>query len=99
MKSAQSRGDKLSLAGLVLIAALFWYSYEFGDKAGLWASGVAVVTLAFVAIPQIFVARRKRRISATRGLNCQHCGYVPHQTEISGVISTRECLRCEKPLG
>ena len=99
LKSAQTRGDKLSLAGLALIAALIWYNHEPGDSVTLWAGGVATVALAFLIIPQIFVARRKRDISAARGLNCQHCGYVPHHTEISEVVSTRQCLRCEKPLG
>lgn len=99
LKSAQTRGDKLSLAGLGLIAALLWYYREIGDNVALWAGGVATVALACVAIPQIFAARRKRDISAARGLNCQHCGYVPHNTEISEVVSTRKCLRCEKSLG
>lgn len=99
LKSAQQRGDKLSLVGLALVAALLWYYREPGDNVALWAGGIATVALAVVALPQLFVARRKRRISAARGLNCQHCGYEPHHTEISEVVSTRECRRCEKSLG
>ncbi len=99
LKSAQQRGDILSLMGLGLLAVLLWYNHEPGDNAVLWAAGVATVGLVIVALPQWFVARRKRRISALRGMNCQHCGYVPHDTEISEVVSTRECRRCEQPLG
>jgi small basic protein len=95
LSTAQRRGDMVSLVGLVLIAALLWF---LGDSVGMWAAGIASVALAVVAIPQLFVARRKRRISAARGLNCQHCGYVPHHTEISEVAVTRECRVCEKSL-
>ena len=97
LTSAQRRGDILSLAGLVLIGPLFWFYREPGSVA-VWAASIATFALAAVAVPQLLVARRKRRISATRRLNCQHCGYVPHQTEISEVASTRVCRACEKSL-
>jgi hypothetical protein len=97
LDSARFRGDVLSLAGLGLIAALLWYFHQPGDYATLWAAGIATFALAFVALPQIFVARRRRRISAAR-MHCQHCGYVPHHTEISEVVSSRACPHCEKPL-
>jgi len=99
LRSAQQRGDVLSLVGLVLIGAMLWYYGAPGDKVATWATGIAIVALAAVVLPQLLVARRKRWISATRGMNCQHCGYVPHQTEISEVVSTRQCRRCEQPLG
>ena len=73
LKSAQQRGDILSLVGLGLIAALLWFYREPGENVALWAGGIATVALAIVAFPQMFVARRKRRISAARGMNCQHC--------------------------
>jgi len=99
LKSAKLSGDILSLVGLGLIAALLWYYRETGNDVTMWAGAIATVALTSIAIPQIYVARRRRRISAARGLNCRHCGYVPHHTEISEVVSTRECRRCEKPLG
>jgi hypothetical protein len=99
LKSAQDRGDVLSLLGLGLIGLLLWQYHEPGDSAVTWAAGFAAIALAVVAVPQLFVARRKRRISAMRGMTCQHCGYVPHDTEISETVSTRECNRCLKPLG
>jgi hypothetical protein len=99
LKSARLRGDILSLAGLAPIAALLWFYRESGDNLSLWAVGVATVALAIVALPQVLVVRRRRRISNSRGLNCLHCGYVPHQTEISEVAGTRECRRCQRLLG
>ena len=99
LKSAQNRGDVLSLLGLGLIGLLLWQFHEPGDNAFQWAASFAAFALAVVALPQLFVARRKRRISAMRGMTCQHCGYVPHDTEISEVVSTRECNRCQQPLG
>ena len=99
LKSAQTRGDILSLLGLGLLGLLLWEFHEPGDNAFKWAASFAAVALAVVALPQLFVARRKRRISALRGMTCQQCGYVPHDTEISEVVSTRECSRCQQPLG
>jgi hypothetical protein len=98
LESAKQSGDILSLIGLGSIAALLWYYRDSGDNLAMWAGVVAAVALTAIAIPQIYVAHRRRRISAARGLNCRHCGYVPHHTEISEVVNTRECRRCEKPL-
>jgi len=99
LKSAQTRGDVLSLLGVLLLGLLLWQFHEPGDELVSWAAGVAALALAVVALPQLFVARRKRHISAMRGMTCQHCGYVPHDTEISEVASTRHCQRCEQVLG
>jgi hypothetical protein len=99
LKSAKQRGDIFSSIGLGLIAALLWYYREPSDNLAISAGAIATIALAAIALPQIFVARRRRDISAERGLNCQHCGYVPHHTEISEVASSRQCRRCEKPLG
>jgi hypothetical protein len=99
LKSAQNRGDLFSVLGLGVVGLLLWQFRAPGDDAVRWAISIATVALAVVALPQLFVARRKRRISAMRGMNCQHCGYVPHDTEISELVSTRECNRCQKPLG
>jgi hypothetical protein len=51
-----------------------------------------------IGVPLWFVTRRKREISATRGLICSSCAYVPHDTEISEVAANRVCPNCEKPL-
>jgi hypothetical protein len=99
LKSAQKRGDALSVLGVGLLVMLLWQYYEPGDQAVSWAVTIAVVALALVALPQLFVARYKRRISAMRGMNCRHCGYIPHDTEISEIVSTRACSRCHEPLG
>jgi hypothetical protein len=99
LRSAQQRGDVLSLVGLGLIGALLWYYGVPGDNVATWAVSIGIVALAVVVLPPLLVARRRRRISAARGMNCQHCGYVPHHTEISEVVSTRQCRRCEQPLG
>jgi len=99
LKSAQTRGDVFSLLGLGLLGLLLWQFHEAGDDVISWAAGIAAVALAIVALPQFFVARRKRSISAMRGMTCRHCGYVPHDTEISEVASTRHCQRCEQVLG
>ncbi|HEU4779071.1 MAG TPA: hypothetical protein VFS58_04235, partial [Steroidobacteraceae bacterium] len=99
LKSVQKRGDALSVLGMGLVGLVLWQYYEPGDHAVSWATGIATVALAVVALPQLFVARRKRRISATRGMICASCGYTPHDTEISEVVSTRECSRCRHALG
>ena len=99
LKSAQKRGDVLSVLGVGLLGLLLWQYYEPGAHEVTWTASVAAVALALVALPQLFAARRKRRISAMRGVNCRQCGYVPHDTEISDVVSARECNRCQKPLG
>ena len=99
LKAAQNRADVITLAGVLAIAALLWFTREPDQGFGPMAlAGIAIALLAICA-PLWFVTRRKRRISATRGLICQHCGYVPHDTEISEIVSTRECNRCQKPLG
>ena len=99
LKSAEKRGDMYSLLGLGFVFLVLWQFHEPGSNAFAWAAGIATIALAVVVLPQLFVAQRKRRISAMRGLNCQHCGYVPHDTEISEIASTRECNRCQNPLG
>jgi hypothetical protein len=98
LRIIQRRGDAVSLVGLALVGALMWYSSETGGTSVIWGVGIAGIAMAFLAISQLLVARAKRRIAAERGMNCRHCGYVPHHTEISDVIATRECPHCKKPL-
>jgi hypothetical protein len=100
LKFAQKWADRFTLAGVVTICTLLWFYYEPGEQSGWWtAVGIGLVlVIIFVCVPLWFVTRRKRRITATRGLICQHCGYVPHDTEVVEVASTRHCQRCEKSL-
>jgi len=99
LKSAQTRGDLLSLLGLGLLCLVLWQDHEPGGNVVSWAAGVAGIGLLIVVLPQLLVLRRKRRISEMRGMTCHHCGYVPHDTEISEVATTRHCQRCDHLLG
>jgi hypothetical protein len=99
LKSAQTRGDRLSLLGLGLLCLALWQDHEPGDNVVSWAAGVAGIGLLIVALPQLLVLRSKRHISAVRGMTCQHCGHVPHDTEITESASTRHCQHCNQDLG
>jgi hypothetical protein len=98
LKSAQNRADLFTLVGVLAICVLLWFNSE-PDRGfdPVLQAGIAIALLVICA-PLWFVTRRKRRITATRGLICNHCGYVPHDTEISEVASTRHCQRCDKSL-
>ncbi len=98
LKSAQNRADLLSLLGLASICGLLWIYHEPGDGFGIRALVGLGLALIAIFVPLWFVTRRKRHISAVRGLNCPHCGYAPHDTEILEVAQTRHCQRCEQPL-
>jgi hypothetical protein len=98
LKSAQKRADQWSLLGLGAICVLLWIYHEPGDGFGQRAIvGIALALIA-ICLPLWFVTRRKRDISAERGLTCPHCGWVPHDTEIVEVAQTRQCPRCEQSL-
>lgn len=99
LKSAQTRGDLLSLLGLGLLCFVLWQDHDPGDDVVSWAAGVAGLGLMIVALPQLLVLRRKRHISAARGMTCKHCGHVPHDTEISESANTRHCQHCDQTLG
>jgi hypothetical protein len=97
LKTAQHRADLFTLLGMSTIGALLWLNFQSEDPAGNWLmTSVALAVLAICA-PLWYVTQRKRRISATR-LKCDHCGYIPHDTEISEVADTLRCPHCEKPL-
>jgi len=98
LKSAQTRGDLLSLVGLALLCLALWQDHNPGENVVSWAAGVAGMGLLIVALPQLLVLRRKRHISAARGMTCRHCGHVPHDTEISESASTRHCQHCDQTL-
>jgi hypothetical protein len=99
LKSAKARGDLFSLLGLGLLCLLLWQDHDPGDDVVGWAAGIAGIGLLIVALPQLLVLRRKRHISAARGMTCRHCGHVPHDTEISASADTRHCQSCEQDLG
>jgi|SRR5688572_19208356 len=98
LKSAQNRADAFTLIGVLAIGALLWFNREPGGGFDRVAQAGMAIALLVICAPLWFVTRRKRRITATRGLICQHCGYVPHDTEISEVANTRHCQRCDKSL-
>jgi len=98
LKSAQTRGDLLSLLGLGLLCLVLWQDHDPGDDVVRWAAGVAGIGLLIVALPQFLVLRRKRHISAARGMTCRNCGHVPHDTEISTSATTRHCQQCDHTL-
>jgi hypothetical protein len=98
LKSAQKRADSFTLVGVLAIGALLWVYREPGEQIGLWTAVAIGAALIAICAPLWFVTRRKRRITASRGLICRHCGYVPHDTEISEVANTRHCQRCEQSL-
>ena len=98
LKTAQTRGDLLSLVGLGLLCFALWQDRGPADDVVSWAAGVAGIGLLIVALPQLLVLRRKRHISAVRGMTCRNCGHVPHDTEISESANTRHCQQCDHTL-
>jgi hypothetical protein len=98
LKSVQNRADLFTLLGVLAIGALLWFNRDPGDGFSEVARAGIAIALLVICAPLWFVTRRKRRISATRGLICQHCGYAPHDTEISEAVNTRHCQRCDQPL-
>lgn len=98
LKSAQNRADLFTLSGLAAVCALLWLYHEPGERLATWLVAGIGVALALICLPLWFVTRHKRRISALRGLTCPHCGHVPHDTEISEIVNTRQCQSCEKSL-
>jgi hypothetical protein len=98
LKAAQHRADLLTLIGMVCMGALLWRNFRADEGAGQWTLASVAIAMLVICLPLWYVTRRKRSISAAR-LTCRHCGYVPHDTEISEVAETMTCQRCEKPIG
>jgi hypothetical protein len=97
LQSVKRRGDFLvvGIAGALILAALLvrdrYSSFE------LWLATAG--TVAVVIVTGVwFVVSRTRRIVAARGLTCEQCHYVPHDTEVVDVLSSRRCPRCEAEL-
>jgi hypothetical protein len=98
LQAAQKRADLISLSGAVALGGLLWIYHEPGDGFGHLALAGIGLALLVIGLPVWFLTRRKREITATRGLICKHCAYVPHDTEISEVAATRICPGCSNPL-
>ena len=98
LRTAQNRADLFTLSGLAAVCVLLWWYRQPGVLPGIRMIAGIGVALAVICLPLWFVTRRKRRISALRGLTCPHCGHVPHDTEIAEVVNTRQCQSCEKSL-
>jgi hypothetical protein len=97
LHSIQRRGEYVltaSVAALILGAILV---RDRIDGATYWML-IAGAASAFFVAEVTYVASRKRRIAATRGLVCGKCSYAPHDTEINDVASTRQCPRCADQL-
>ena len=98
LEAAQKRADLLTLAGVIALSGLLWVYHEPGDGFGRMALAGIGIALLVIGVPVWFVTRRKRQITATRGLICAHCSHVPHDTEISEIVASRVCPNCSKPL-
>jgi hypothetical protein len=98
LKSTQKRGDLVTVIALALVLTVLWLNFTPGENTLWWTIGCVAVALLCIGAPLWFVTQRKRRISAARGLICGHCHYVPHDTEITEVVATRACQRCNRPL-
>ena len=93
LHSLQRRGEifVLTVVAVLIVSAILardWY-----ESPGFWLI-VASAAFAVIMAEVFFVAFRKRRIAAARGLVCGRCSYMPHDTEISEVADTRRCPRC-----
>jgi hypothetical protein len=51
--------------------------------------------LAYVLYENI---RKKRNILIRHGLKCPACGYIPRPINASGVVYSRQCLKCRADL-
>ncbi len=94
LHSIHRRGDYLLLALVLAMVVGVILAREWLGDGALWMfiAGAAFISL-FVA-EVLYVAACKRRIAAARGLACGKCSYMPHDTEINDVASTRRCPRC-----
>ena len=93
LHSIQRRGEYSLMAsvGALIVGAILVRDRIEGTTFWLLIAGAAFV---FFLAEVFYVASRKRRIAAARGLVCGKCAYVPHDTEINDVADTRKCPRC-----
>jgi hypothetical protein len=97
LHSIQRRGEYSLIAsvGALIVGAILLRDRVEGTLFWLSIAGAAFV---FFVAEVFYVASRKRRIAAARGLVCGRCGYVPHDTEINDVAGTHQCPRCAAEL-
>lgn len=93
LRSAKRHGDYLILAGVGSLLAALAIARGSTDDLRIWLI-VEGLVLAVIVAGVWFVARRRRRIAAARGLICSNCSYTPHDTEIEEVAADRRCPRC-----
>lgn len=97
LKSIRRRGDLLILGGALVLLALVALNREYSRELVAWLVVAGALVLVFLA-SLWFVTKRKRRVAMTRGLVCGSCDYMPHDTEIDDVASSRRCPRCNHAL-
>jgi hypothetical protein len=97
LKSIRRRGDIVTLVGAAALLALIFLYRDRSQELTAWLVAGALL-LAVIGVSLWFVTSRKRRVAIARGLLCTHCAYMPHDTEIDEVATTRTCPRCEHSL-
>lgn len=97
LKSIRRRGDILTLTGAVVLLALIFVYRDQSQNLAAWLVA-AVLLLTVIGASLWFVISRKRRVAIARGLVCSRCSYMPHDTEIDEVATTRSCPHCENSL-
>jgi Na+/proline symporter len=97
LKSIRRRGDIVTLTGAAVLLALIFFYRDHSQELAAWLVGGALL-LAVIGASLWFVTSRTRRVAIARGLVCSRCSYMPHDTEIDEVATTRTCPRCEQSL-
>lgn len=97
LKTIRKRGDVLTLTGAAALLALIFVYRDRSQELATWLVAVTIL-LAVIGTSLWFVTSRKRRIAIARGLVCARCAYMPHDTEIDEVASTRTCPHCDQAL-
>lgn len=97
LKSIRRRGDVVVLIGAAALLSLIFLYREHSRELSAWLIAAGLL-LAVIVASLWFVTSRTRRLAIARGLKCSHCSYMPHDTEIDDVASTRKCPHCEQSL-
>lgn len=97
LKSIRRRGDVVMLIGAAALLSLIFLYRDHSQELSWWLIAAGFL-LAVIGASLWFVTSRTRRVAIARGLKCSRCSYMPHDTEIDEVASTRQCPHCEKSL-
>jgi hypothetical protein len=97
LKSIRRRGDVVTLTGAAALLALIFLYRDHSQELSAWLVAAALL-LGLIGASLWFVTSRTRRVAIARGLLCSRCSYMPHDTEIEEVASTRTCPHCEESL-